>query len=33
MLHTTTGLYMLCYAVVSIVFGHVVISRITNIRV
>jgi len=33
MLHTTTGLYMLGYAVVSIVLGHVVISRITNIRV
>ena len=33
MLHTTTGLYMLGYAVVSIVIGHVVISRVTNIRV
>ena len=33
MLHTTTGLYMLGYAVVSIVLGHVTISRITNIRV
>jgi len=33
MLHTTTGLYMLGYAVVSIVFGHIVISQITNIRV
>ena len=33
MLHTPTGLYMLGYAVVSIIFGHVVISRITNIRV
>src|SRR3989442_2191886 len=32
MLHTTTGLYMLGYAVVSIVLGHVTISRITNIR-
>ena len=33
MLHTTTGLYMLGYAVVSIVFGHIVISRVTNLRV
>src|SRR3989442_11345149 len=31
MLHTTTGLYMLGYAVVSIVIGHVVISRITTL--
>ena len=33
MLHTRTGLYMLGYAFVSIVFGHLVIQRITNLRV
>jgi len=33
MLHTTTGLYMLGYAVVSIIIGHLAISRLTNLRV
>jgi tight adherence protein B len=33
MIETETGLYMLGYALVSIVVGHIVIQRLVRIRV